>query len=481
MRDFYAAPSLAALAALLEKSRTPAAEDIPPAPLADLYPASHSQQRLYLLHQLEGGSGAYNMCFAFRCSGGLDPQALAQALRRLCDRHEPLRTGFEEQGGEILQRIAPEAAPAVAVDDLRGWSEAWEQALRLARQETSAPFDLARPPLARARVLRVADDETLVLLVLHHIVGDGWSSRILVRELGALYAEAASGRPARLESLPLAYKDFAVWQRSLRFAGAADFWRNKLAGAPPRIALPTSRPLPENQSYRGATCRLELEPQVLAGLLALARRLGTSLGPLGMALFAALLYRLTRQRDMVIGMGVAGRERAGLEGLIGFFVNVLPIRLSLDDDTELESLVAQTRSAVLEALDQRDYPFDLLVRDLAPPRQGNRQPLINVVFEYQNFGSLHQDASGLPVKTGEPDDIARSLGDLVDSPTAKHDLLLFLVHEDDRALLQLEYDTDILEPAVAQRWLAYLAQFAAKAAGTATTQAEAQPHKETVA
>jgi amino acid adenylation domain-containing protein len=478
MRDFYAAASIADLAALCEHSRPSAASEIPQAPIARLHPASHSQQRLYLLHQLEGGSAAYNMCFAFRCSGELASEALAKALRWLCQRHEPLRTGFEELDGEIMQRIAPSAAPVVLLHDLRGQSDAWEQALRLARQETSQPFDLALTPLVHARIMRVADDECLLLLVLHHILGDGWSSRILVRELGALYAEAVSGKPARLQPLPLTYKDFAVWQRAQRFTGAADFWRKRLAGAPPCLVLPTTRPVPAKQSYRGATCRLDLEPGVLAGLRALSRAHKTTLGPLGLALFAALLYRLTRQRDMVLGMGVAGRDRAGLEGLIGFFVNVLPIRLSLDDDTELDSLIAQTREAVLEALDQRDYPFDLLVRDLAPPRQGNRQPLINVVFEYQNFGEFGQDGSGLPVKVNGEDDIARRLAELVDSPTAKHDLLVFLVEEAGRACLQMEYDTDILDAATAERWLTYLAQFMTKAAESAPNHTQAALRKE---
>lgn len=481
MRDFYASPSLADLARLLEAARKPAASGIPPAPPAEAYPTSHSQQRLYLLHQLEGGSGAYNMTFAFRCDGGLDVSALSQALFRLCERHEPLRTGFEERAGEIMQRVAPIARPVVVEDDLRERADAWDETLRLARRETSAPFDLARPPLLRARVLRVGSDESLLLLVLHHIVGDGWSSRILVRELGALYAEACGGPAANLSPLPLTYKDYALWQRGQRWSGAAEFWRDRLAGAPPRVDLPTDHPLPETQSYRGATCYLELPPGVLAGLKAMARSRGATVAAAGLAVFAALLYRLTRQGDLLLGMGVAGRERAGLEGLIGFFVNVLPIRLILDDDTELESLVDQARDAVFQALDQRDYPFDLLVRDLAPTRQGNRQPLINVVFEYQNFGQLGQDGPGLPLRQDHADQIQSRLATLVESQTAKHDLLVFLLDDGGQGQLQIEYDTDILDPATVQAWLGYLAQFLASAARLAPPGPETGADKETCA
>jgi len=478
MRDFYAAPSLADLARLIDASRPPAAGDIPPAPPAEVHPTSHSQQRLYLLHQLEGGSGAYNMAFAFRCDGRLDLAALGLALLRLCQRHEPLRTGFEERAGEIVQRVAPSARPVVVEDDLRGRDDAWDEALRLARRETSTPFDLARPPLLRARVLRISPEESLLLLVLHHIVGDGWSSRILVRELGALYLEASGGAPANLPPLPLTYKDFAWWQRGQQWSGAAEFWRERLAGAPSRVALPTDRPLPATQSYRGATCHLALPPGVLAGIKAVARDRGATVAAVGLAIFAALLYRLTRQTDLVLGMGVAGRERAGLEGLIGFFVNVLPIRLTLGDGTELESLLDQARDAVFQALDWRDYPFDLLVRDLAPPRQGNRQPLINVVFEYQNFGRLGQDASGLPIRDGGADQIQDRLAGLVDSQTAKHDLLVFLLDDGGPGQLQLEYDTDILDPATAEAWLGYLAQFLAAAARMASPGPETEADKE---
>ncbi|MFH1059436.1 MAG: amino acid adenylation domain-containing protein [Pseudomonadota bacterium] len=466
MADFYAAARLSELARRLEGALPPAVPAIPAAPPADLYPASHSQQRLYLLHHMEGGSGAYNMAFAFICDGSLDPEALAQALSALAARHEPLRTGFVERDGEIFQRVAPAQPVALALEDLRGRPEAWDEALRQARREVTQAFDLARPPLLRARVLRLSEDEAVVLLVLHHIVGDGWSSRIFVAELGALYQAARGGAPAGLKPLPLAYKDFAVWQRGQEWGEAAAFWRQRLAGAPERVALVGDRPPPAVQSFRGATCRQLIPAAVMDGLRALARGRGVGLSAVGLAIFAALVYRLTRQADLVLGMGSAGRDRAELEGLVGFFVNVLPVRLRLDETTELEALIDQAHAAMMEALERRDYPFDRLVRDVAPRRQGNRQPLTNVVFEYQNFGRLAADGPSLPMKAGNPEWQA-ALQALIDSPTAKHDLLLFFIDEPGRAELHLEYDTDILDAATAERWLGYYARFAERAAAAA--------------
>jgi amino acid adenylation domain-containing protein len=463
MAEFFADPTVSALARRISAAAPDAA--IPPAPTAEVYPASHAQQRLYLLHQMDRGSAAYTITFAFRCTGALSATTLAEALRRLAERHETLRTGFETVDGAIVQRIAADAAPRVAEDDLRAHPDAVGEALAIARREVAERFDLARPPLLRARVIRLPGDDVLVLLVLHHIVGDGWSSRILARELSALYAAARDGTPAALPPLPMTYKDFAVWQRGRNWSASAGFWKRRLDGAPDRIALPSDRPLPEVQSYRGATCRAELPRPLANGLRALARARRTTMSALGLGLFAALLFRLTRQTDMVIGMGVAGRDRAEMEGLIGFFVNVLPVRLRLDAETEIDALIDQAQTAIVEAMDHREYPFDLLVRDVAPRRRSNRQPLINVVFEYQRFDALSpKDGAGLPLRRAAPDDLDRRLRPLIDAAAAKHDLILFFIEDDDRMEFAMEYDTDIVDAATAERWLDYLRRFAAAVA-----------------
>lgn len=467
MADFFAAPTVAGIARHLGSVEARAGTIVPPAPEMALYPASHAQQRLYLLSRMERDSGAYGMLFAFRCSGDLDPAALQAALTALVQRHETLRTGFVEQEGAILQRIAGEAAPVVAVDDIAGHADPLREALRLTRREAATPFALDLPPLIRGRVIRVAADEQLMVLATHHIVGDGWSSRLLMRELGALYRAAVSGMPAALPPLPIRYRDFAVWQQDRDWGDAAAYWRAQLAGAPERIALPADRAAPDAQSYRGGRAHLPVPAGVLSGLHALAARHGVMISAVGMALFAALLYRLTRQGDMVIGMGVSGRERAETEGLIGFFVNVLPIRVTLDADTELGGLIETLHGTMTEALDRQDYPFDALVREVAPKRQANRQPLVNVVFEYQRFESLAgiDDIDGLPLLPPDAEGVlAGALDAFVENGTAKHDAILFLTEEAGSARFTLEYDSDLFDAATIRRWLDFLGKIAASAA-----------------
>jgi amino acid adenylation domain-containing protein len=477
MGDFFADSSLEALAQQIERATGACETHIPQAPGAVRYPASHAQQRLYLMHRMQPDSGAYNIALVFRCDGSLDAAAFHAALGGLVERHETLRTVFEEIDGAILQRVVPDVVPPVEVDDLRSRPDARAEALRLAHAEVSIPFDLSRAPLIRARILQVSSDEALVLLLVDHIAADGWSIRILIQELGVLYQAALAGTESGLMPLAVTYKDYAVWQSAQDWTAAAEFWRKKLSGAPERIALPCTHPLPEVQSYRGATCRRRLSAEVLGGLRELAREQGVTLAAVGMAIFAALLYRLTRQPDMVLGMGVAGRDRAELEGQVGFFVNVLPIRLELDEESELEDVIHQTQAVMLEALDRRDYPFDLLVRDVAPRRQTNRQPLINVVFEYQRFG-MSEPGSDLPLAKQDYTD--EDLNALIESPTAKHDMILFFRDEDEDGELILEHDTDILDPDTASRWLDFYSSFAAEAArgtGKETTQEDSRKEK----
>ena len=484
MRDFFAAPTVAGLAALLA-GKGSSGDTIVRVPDALVYPASHAQTRLYLAIQMagagEGAEAAYNITIAIPFNGPLDLDALREALRLLAARHEVLRTGFAEEDGRIVQRILAEAAPPLAVDDISSAADPRAESLRLARREAATPFDLNRPPLLRARAFRLGNgapdrgDGWLVLLVVHHIVADGWSTGILLRELGVLYRAAKAAARPNLPALPIAYRDFAAWQSRRDWTESAAYWRSVLAGAPEQIAIPTDRLAPAVQSHRGDTVSRILPAELAERMAGHARRHGTTNASLGLALFASLLYRLTRQSDMVIGMGVAGRDRAEVEGLIGFFVNVLPLRIRIADDMEFGPLLDQVHAAVMGAMDHRDYPFDLLVRTMAPRRVANRQPLANVCYEYQRFDEVGE------IKAGERDrgtaycDPVFGPGSLIDpgyaaalceallTPTAKHDLLLFLVERQDACEFVLEYDTDLLDRVTAERWLGYLEQFASMA------------------
>ena len=470
MADFFADPTITGLARSIDNATPDATamgnSKIPPAPEMEYYPASHAQKRLYLLSQMEGNNGAYGMLYVFRCTGDLQTDILQTALTRLVDRHETLRTSFAEHDGMITQKIHDTRPPAVAFDDLSGHDDPAREALRLTRYEAATPIILDQPPLIRARVVKVADNESLLILMTHHIVGDGWSSRILINELGIHYDAVLGERNDTLPALPITYKDFAHWQSRQDWTDAADYWRQQLANAPEQIPLPTDRPVPEKQSFRGAHVHYPLPDDVLAGLHRLANQHKTTLSSVGMALFSAMLYRLTRQRDMVIGMGVAGRERVETEGLIGFFVNVLPIRMQLDDETDLGDLIRTTHTNITNALDRQDFPFDELVRAVAPKRTSNRQPLVNVVFEYQRFDAVNPlTQNGLPLLAQDAQGILPSNMDaFVDNTTAKHDVILFLTEEAGQARLTLEYDTDLFDAQTMQRWLTFLGKFAASAA-----------------
>ena len=464
MSSFFSVPTVAGLAVLIAGGNAEG-DVIPRIPNAPTHPASHAQARLYLASRMEGSETAYNITFALPFTGRLDLDALRSALPQLLARHETLRTGFIEEDGNIRQRIAPELEITLTLDDLSACADPHAEALRLARREATTAFDLASPPLLRARAICLGNPENwLIMLVLHHIVGDGWSSRLLLQELASLYRTNKEGTAPALPALPIAYRDFAAWHNRQDWTASAAHWRTVLAGAPDCIALPTDRPTPTIQSHRGDSVTRTLPAPLSAGLSSYALEHGVTMASLGLALFAGLLYRLTRQGDLVIGMGVAGRDRAEVEGLIGFFVNVMPLRLHINDNTEFEPLVAQVHATLMTAMDHRNFPFDLLVRAVAPRRAANRQPLINVIYEYHRFDDR---------KTGRADENIFGAGHSVDpafgkaveeairTPTAKHDLLLFLTERQEACEFMLEYDTDLFDRTTAERWLGYLEQFAA--------------------
>ncbi|MDR3374540.1 MAG: amino acid adenylation domain-containing protein, partial [Ancalomicrobiaceae bacterium] len=471
MRAFFDALTVARLATLI--SGLGFGEDpIPHVAEQPSYPAGHAQTRLYLAHRMdEAGASAFNISTALPAGADLDRDALREALRCLVQRQESLRTSFAEEDGRILQRVAETVEPIFTVDDVSASIDPNAECLRLIRREVGTAFDLSRAPLLRARAIWTGPSGWIVVLVLHHIVGDGWSMRILFDELSTLYRDARAGRTSALPPLAIAYRDYTSWAAGHDWTAAAENRRATLSGAPDQIALPVDHPPPPQPSHRGDTAVRLLPQEIATGLAEFARGRGATTAAVGLALFAGLLHRLTRQTDLVIGMGVAGRERLEVEELIGFFVNVLPIRLRVDDETDFTALVDQTRDAILAAMDHRDYPFDLLVRDIAPRRMGTRQPLINVVFEYQRFDDRTSGGGdsvfGAAARRMVDPALNQALGDALRTPTAKHDLLLFMIERAEGASeFQLEFDTDLMDRATAETWLAYLERFSgAVAAG----------------
>ncbi|MEA2690884.1 MAG: hypothetical protein QOJ16_271, partial [Acidobacteriota bacterium] len=404
VRDLFEAPTPAGFAERIAGAKREGGEPPPlqPARRVGPLPLSFAQQRLWFLDRLEPGSAAYNIAAALALSGRLAPGRLAAALSGVVRRHESLRTVFGEEDGEPLQRILDPAPVALPLVDLGALPEAVGRAesRRLGGAMARAPFDLAAAPPLRVTLLRLASEEHVALFALHHIVSDGWSTGILVRELSALYREAAGGQPAALPELPIQYADYARWQREwLRgevLAAELAYWRRRLAGTPP-LELPADRPRSSVPSRRGGALPLAFPADVRAALSELERRHGvTSFMALAAAL-KVLLSRYTGAFDLSLGTPVAGRTRREVFGLIGFFVNTLVLRTDLTGDPAFAEILGRVRETTLDAYAHQEVPFERLVEDLVPVRSLARPPLFQVMLAFQNVPAGTFELPGLSV------------------------------------------------------------------------------------
>jgi amino acid adenylation domain-containing protein len=389
LRALFAGPTVSELAGRVEEMRRAgegtALPPLTPVPREAPLPLSFAQERLWFLHQMEPEGAGYHMSQSRRLRGHLDVSALERALGALTERHEALRTTFlpVEQGA--VQVVHPAAPAHLPVLNLTGLApQAREQeARRLAREDAERPFDLERGPLLRATLVRLADEEHVLLLCMHHVISDGWSMGVLFRELFTLY-ESASPLPP----LAVQYADFAVWQRGWLQGDVLQrqlaWWRERLGGAPPTLELPTDRPRPAVASSRGASHGFRLPADVTRGLRSLARREGATLYMVTHAALDLLLSRWSGQEDLVVGSPIAGRTQVGTEGLIGFFVNTLALRIDLSGDPTFRELVRRVRETALEAYAHQELPFERLVEEVAPERGLSHTPLFQVMFALQN-------------------------------------------------------------------------------------------------
>ena len=382
-------------------------ERIPRAPREGDMPLSFSQQRLWFLDQLEPGSPIYNITAAVELRGALDLDALRAALGEIVHRHEVLRTTFADVGGRPVQRIHATMPLALTFEDVSGEPEPGraETVRRLTREEAERPFDLAAGPLLRVRVVRTGEGEHVALLTMHHIISDGWSTGVLIGELAALYNAFTTGGESPLAEPGLQYADFAAWQRAWLQGETLEtqvgYWRKQLAGAPPLLELPTDFPRPAAQTYRGAVEHYVLGEALTGRLRALSRREGATMFMTLLAAFKVLLARHSGQTDIVVGSDIANRTRAETEGLIGFFVNMLLLRIDLSDNPTFTELLARTRETALEAYAHQDVPFEKLVEELQPERDASHPPLFNVVFVLQNTPAGALDVPGLVIRQQE--------------------------------------------------------------------------------
>jgi len=436
------AEDLELMALLLEEAGIEDAgpEAIRPRPPGARVPLTFSQKRIWFLEQLEPETRIYNDVAGLRLTGELDRAAMEAAVRGVVERHEALRTVFVEESGEPHQVVLDDHRVRLDFHDLSHLPEEDRLAAvrRIADEVTYVPFDLVRGPLLRPALLRLGERDHALLLALHHIVFDGWSQGVFWRELVTLYNAAREGRPSPLPPVPLQYGDFAVWQQEHLAAGALErqmaHWKERLRGAPALIGLPTDRPRPAEQTYRGAAYDFALPEGVGNGLNALAQREGATLFMVLAAGLASLLSRYAGEDDVVIGSPIANRNRPELEGVVGLFANTLAVRTDLSGDPSFRELLGRVRDTVFDDFAHQDLPFEKVVEELRVERSLSYNPVYQVLFVLQNAPRSHGGLGGLETRPLE-----------TDHRKSKLDLALTLVEREGGIRGGWEYSTELFD------------------------------------
>ncbi|MGA4260043.1 amino acid adenylation domain-containing protein, partial [Ralstonia nicotianae] len=451
LTELFAQPSLSAVAQAIVRGQGSALPAITAADRGAPLPLSFAQQRLWFLAQMEGGSEAYHIPVGLRLKGELDEDALRRALDRIVARHEALRTRFEVQEGQAVQRVAS-ADVGFALDcvDLQGQADREQALATLSEREANTPFDLAHGPLIRGRLVKLGEHEHVLLITMHHIVSDGWSQGVLARELGTLYEAYRSGGEDPLPALPIQYADYAVWQRRWLEGGELQrhgtYWEQALASAPTLLSLPTDRARPAQQDYAGGSVEVAFDETLSAGLRKLSQRHGTTLFMTVLAGWSALLSRLSGQDEVVVGSPVANRTRSEVEGLIGFFVNTLALRVEVSGATVSE-LLGRVKAKVLEAQAHQDLPFEQVVERVRPVRSLSHSPVFQAALSWLNTEAvgLSLELEGLTIE-----------GVGAGQAAAKFDLTLELRETSEGLTGSLDYATALFDRETIERYLGYL-------------------------
>jgi amino acid adenylation domain-containing protein len=464
LRALFAAPTIAGLAAWLAQAVAAqpgaALPALKRAPRSGPQPLSFAQQRLWFLDRLTPGSPAYTIPAALRLSGRLDIPALGRSFAAIIRRHETLRTTVVVRDGQPMQHIAAASTrahwPALCLIDLGALPEA---ARAGASQQVIAgiarqPFDLARGPLLRVRLLRLAADEHVLLVILHHIIADGWSSAVLIREVAAHYSAHAGGRAATLPALPFQYADYAIWQREWLIANGVgqqsplqkqlSYWQAQLRGPLPLLALTTDRPRPAVQTFCGRQRAFRFAEALSAALQTLLRQADVTLFMLQLAAFTALLHRYTGQTDILVGTPIAGRTQAAVEGIVGCFVNTLVLRVELSCTLSFHELARRVRTVCLEAYAHQELPFEQLLEAVQPARDLSHTPLFQVLLVLENAPDAPLELPGLTVQPL-----------MIDNGTAKFDLTMLWWERPGAIAGILEYNTDLFDDATMARLLGH--------------------------
>jgi aryl carrier-like protein len=466
LKDLMSAPTIAESARLLEArgvageeaSRHAAAGEgrgggrvIPPRVAGEEAPLSFAQQRLWFLTQLQPDAALYNCPAAVRLSGRLDAEALARALGEIVRRHEILRTNFPVgDDGEPVQRVLPADPLAPRVVDLRGLAlvEREEEARRLMLEEARTPFDLTRDRLLRVALLKLADEESVLMLTAHHINVDAWSMGVLVKELAVLYEAYSTGSPSPLPELPIQYADFALWQRRWLqgevLAEQSRYWKGVLSGRLPVLELSADRPRPTQRTQRGERRTVTVGAELAATLNGFSRREGVTLYMTLLAAFQTLLYRYTRQKDIIVGTAIANRPVDEVGGLIGCFINTLAMRTDFSGVPRFSDVLRRVRESSLGAFAHQDMPFDKLVDELQLERNAGQTPIVQVAFGIQNSPMPALELPGLKLTPVE-----------VDDGVARLDLTLWVEEDADGLKFAWNYSTDLFDAETIARMQAH--------------------------
>jgi amino acid adenylation domain-containing protein len=468
--SLFEEPTVAGLANMVENNRPAAGSGLELPPLVrrgeQTAPLSFSQQRLWFMDQLQPGSSFYNLSSAVTLDGLLATDALRQALAEIVRRHESLRTIFRVgRGGEPFQVVQPAVPPTLHLIDLsrRDAATRLTAARELIRAASSMPFDLARGPLLRCLLLRLAPERHALSCTLHHIVADGWSTLIFVRELISHYEQFRERRPPLLPELPLQYTDFALWQREWLqgevLEGQLAYWRQKLAGAPAVTSLPVDRPRPRAQSFRGGRRGFTISPQLVEPLRGLARAEGCTLFMTFLAAFQTLLHQLSGEPDVVVASPIIYRDWPEIQPLIGFFVNTLIFRTDFSGDPRFLDLLARVHKTCLEAFAHQHTPFEKLVEDLQPERSLSYNPLFQVGF---TFNSLQEDEYARNPETVIAELAVKPLE--IGAETTPFDLNLILGDSGQEINGLLQYSRDLFEDITIEWFQEQLLAIVARAA-----------------
>ena len=445
LQDIFDLPTVAGLAGLIEREQIKQIHEDKSMVISrrvdsDPAPLSFAQQRLWFFNRLQPGNAFYNEPLAIRMKGTLEPKALEEALNAVVARHESLRTVFPNQGDQPVQAVLPALKLDLPLIDLSLFaSETREdEASRLLRAAAVRPFDLENGPLIRTTLIRLGEMDHVLSLTTHHIISDGWSMAILLRELSVVYESSVAGTRPHLPELQIQYADYAAWQRR-RLDGEAlekklSYWRKQLQGAPALLELPADRPRPAVQGFRGSRHCTTLSESLAEHVRALSHQEGVTHFMTLLAAFVALLAHCTNREDIVVGTDLANRTQSETEGLIGFFVNLLPLRVDLSGNPTFRELLRRVREVALGAYAHQEVPFEKLVEELQPERSLSHNPLVQVLFVFQN--TPVQELS-IPKLSIEPLD--------VDTETSKFDLGVFVREIDGKLLITWVYNTDLFE------------------------------------